>query len=374
MGDNGSMTDDSFRASFFSLWKEACANYLPRPADTPVSSAKLQRLVERMISFAVIELNRGDLCSFALLSAGMRSVVVRLDFAEASVILKHFRRKDSAVNSGGFEYLREKHGLVYLNATVPGSFPKLFFANDSLRLLGMECVSGLSIADLLDDGAPEALSAWIDFWGEFFNDSALVSETGRDFSARISAVDPLATSPGSLTSPRLALTGLERLRASCQIPGFEGEILDEADFAHLQEQVEGIVFPLNPADTMLSSGDFSPHNVLVAAENNGGSPAGRAIRGIDAEGSAVHHRYLPLAEMLLGFPSAPDYPDYQRNFSRQDWLNFAGSFYEKIFNRRAEEMFSDPTLEAALLTVRCILAEQKPELQVEFPVLRKPFD
>lgn len=105
MGDNGSMTDDSFRASFFSLWQEACANYLPRPADTPVSSAKLQRLVERMVSFAVIELDRGDLCSFALLSAGMRSVVVRLDFTEASVILKHFRRKDSAVNSGGFGYL-----------------------------------------------------------------------------------------------------------------------------------------------------------------------------------------------------------------------------------------------------------------------------
>ena len=53
---------------------------------------------------------------------------------------------------------------------------------------------------------------------------------------------------------------------------------------------------------MLSSGDFSPQNVLI------GSADGAQVRMVDAEGTCLHHRGFPFVEAMLGFPSSPEYP------------------------------------------------------------------
>ena len=56
---------------------------------------------------------------------------------------------------------------------------------------------------------------------------------------------------------------------------------------------------------MLSSGDFSPQNVLI------GSADGAQVRMVDAEGTCLHHRGFPFVEAMLGFPSSPEYPRYR---------------------------------------------------------------
>lgn len=99
-------------------------------------------------------------------------------------------------------------------------------------------------------------------------------------------------------------------------------------------------------------------------------------RGIDAEGSAIHHRYLPLAEMLLGFPSADDSGRYSRFVSSTWWLDSARTLYERAFGYPGSQMLTDPLLGATILTVQCVLAEQGQNISVPQTVtaLTTPFD
>ncbi len=355
MPDSRSAAGFSSRSVSFSpgeLVDSAISSYTVRPADSPVDTVKFRSLLAGMLSSLSQHLPSFTPVSLCLLSAGMRSVVLRVSSPDSSVILKHFRRRDSATNSGGFGYLREKHGLVALNSLVPGSYSSLLFSDDSARLLCLEDVAGTPLLALGStrfegqDGAlaASAVSAWICFWaGLLSSDSqGISSPVLADFSARIAAADPRAHSPGSLTSPALALKGLHRLAAD------EGVSEDSAEFAHWVAQVESVLSP-PPASLVLTSGDFSPHNLLTHR--------GR-VRGFDAEGTSLHHRFLPLAEFLLGFPSAPLYPAYTSHFSEKEWLAWAQDFYERISPTPVSNLLNDPQVNAAVLTVRAILAEQ----------------
>ncbi len=61
---------------------------------------------------------------------------------------------------------------------------------------------------------------------------------------------------------------------------------------------------------MLSSGDFSPHNVLYSPADMAPS-RGIGTRAFDTEGTCIHHRGFPFVEAMLGFPSSPQYPLYR---------------------------------------------------------------
>ncbi|SIL16264.1 phosphotransferase [Rothia sp. ND6WE1A] len=372
------MVHESLTDGFSSLCEKSCALYELQPGDSPVTTPKFRALLQMMVTLGATRLEAGALENIEILSAGMRSVVVRGDFERQSAILKYFRRKDSAVNSGGFGYLREKHGLICLNDTVPGSFSRLLFAEDSQRVLGIEYVPGRSLADYFLDSAQAqaALSSWIDFWTPFAQQNSSQTKGAIfDFAHRLAQADPAASTPGMIASPQMALKGLIKLVEQRKIPGRVGESLTPIELDQLQQQLKSIVFPPRSELTILSSGDFSPHNILITdLENPSGSNMGS--RGIDAEGSAIHHRYLPLAEMLLGFPSADDSGRYSRFVSSTWWLDSARTLYERAFGYPGSQMLTDPLLGATILTVQCVLAEQGQNISVPQTVtaLTTPFD
>ena len=371
------------------LCQLAISSYRPGPKESPVDTPKFRALLEVMVDFGARFLD-GELAHVKIYSAGMRSVVIRVaDFDDSfetgnpratgsAVVVKYFRRKDSACNSGGFGYLREKHGLVALNSLVPGSYSALLGFDDSARFLAVEQVAGFPLvlgmipyaagfgeagsADSGADGSGSVLSpagskiqdaavqqvlkAWVDFWVGIFTSPHQESAQNKFVSALASA-DSLAVSPGSLASPQLAFKGLEKL---CLAEGID---LDSADFRERTAQVESIIYP-EPEDTVLSSGDFSPANVLTDSLT---TP--QKVRGIDAEGSALHHWALAVAEFALGFPSCPWAPLDSDMVSSKTWQNQVTRFYRLVCPiHPTENPLDDARVGAAVLTVKCILAEQ----------------
>lgn len=343
-----------------SLLEHAIAVYSPHPTEQPVTSAAFGRLVRHLLEDGLRLLpasgSGGEITGVEILSAGMRSVVLRLglrDFAEPSVVLKYFRRKDSATNSGGFGYLREKHGLSALEQVAPGLYPRLLASDNTARLLILEDVTSsnptVSLGDLLlstgADAAPHrGLTAWVDTWASILRSPAQAAAQ-VSFSAELASADTRASAPGSLPSPQLAFRGLHLLAKR------QGVAVESAEFARMEQAVASIIYPV-PSERVLSSGDFSPANLLPQA-----APAS-GVRGIDAEGTCWHHWALPVAELLLGFPSWPEGPLPLALVASPTWQTKTQDFYQRIAPCPQATLDRDKQVAAATLTIQAILAEQ----------------
>ncbi|MEX3611144.1 hypothetical protein VVR12_08860 [Rothia sp. LK2588] len=340
-----------------SLLTDAVSAFIPAPADAPVATDAFGRLFRNILqAYDPHAENAGaprleEIRSVRILSAGMRSVVLRAHGPSSSVILKYFRRRDSAHNSGGFGYLREKHGLPALNGLLPGSYCALLFADDDARLLCLEDIDGVPLIGLSPRDDPRwtegALADWCDFWVEILNAHPTSDlDAVRHFTQSIARADPQARRPGALPSPRLAERGLRRWAAASGMAEYSPA------FSLLLDQLDQVTTP-PPELAVFSAGDFSPHNLLLCPQGG--------IRGIDAEGACVHHRLLPVAELFLGFPSAPGYPTYTLGFSATTWLEHTQNFYERVTPAPLADLREDARVRAAVLYTRAVLAEQRPE-------------
>lgn len=340
------------------LIEEAIAAYSPVPPQASADSAAMRRNLSRMLAWAKgLEQSGGrDLASVRILGTGMRSVVVRVNFeaadpaeaAEAlpsSLILKRYRRKDSTQNAGGFGYLRERYGLPALNEQVPGLFPRFYGADAELRVIALEDVSAgtaegeqYSVAHALTEGTEQQALDALNYYIEAYRSlgaSGIMGEAVEDYRLNLARADRKAQFPGAIASPGLAERGLKKLygvadEARTPEHGADSSLVsasaEHEDAPVLPAAVEELSFRfrrvLQPFFTkrppvpeqfklnrgrvyMLSSGDFSPQNVLI------GSADGSQVRMVDAEGTCLHHRGFPFVEAMLGFPSSPEYPRYR---------------------------------------------------------------
>ena len=337
------------------LIEEAIAAYSPVPPQASADSASMRQNLMQLLSWAhsLEQVAARTVERVQILGTGMRSVVVRVAYepvaepAESlptSIIVKRYRRKDSTVNAGGFGYLRERYGLEALNLQVPGLFPQLYGADPELRVLALEDVSAgtvegeqYSVAHALLEGTEQQALDALNYYIEAYRAlaaSGIMGEAVEDYRLNLARADRKAQFPGAIASPGLAERGLKKLYGvadEARSPEHDADSPDSSSAAHedapvLPVAVEELSFRfrrvLQPFFTkrppvpeqfklnrgkvyMLSSGDFSPQNVLI------GSADGAQVRMVDAEGTCLHHRGFPFVEAMLGFPSSPEYPRYR---------------------------------------------------------------
>ena len=337
------------------LIEEAIAAYSPVPPQASADSASMRQNLMQLLSWAhsLEQAAARPVERVQILGTGMRSVVVRVVYEPAaepakplptSIIVKRYRRKDSTVNAGGFGYLRERYGLEALNLQVPGLFPQLYGADPELRVLALEDVSAgtvegeqYSVAHALLEGTEQQALDALNYYIEAYRAlaaSGIMGEAVEDYRLNLARADRKAQFPGAIASPGLAERGLKKLYGvadEARSPEHDADNPASSSAAHedapvLPAAVEELSFRfrrvLQPFFTkrppvpeqfklnrgkvyMLSSGDFSPQNVLI------GSADGAQVRMVDAEGTCLHHRGFPFVEAMLGFPSSPEYPRYR---------------------------------------------------------------
>ncbi|WP_314644228.1 hemin ABC transporter substrate-binding protein [Rothia mucilaginosa] len=337
------------------LIEEAIAAYSPVPPQASADSASMRQNLMQLFSWAhsLEQVAARAVERVQILGTGMRSVVVRVVYEPAaepaeslptSIIVKRYRRKDSTVNAGGFGYLRERYGLEALNLQVPGLFPQLYGADPELRVLALEDVSAgtvegeqYSVAHALLEGTEQQALDALNYYIEAYRAlaaSGIMGEAVEDYRLNLARADRKAQFPGAIASPGLAERGLKKLYGvadEARSPEHDADGSASSPAAHedapvLPAAVEELSFRfrrvLQPFFTkrppvpeqfklnrgkvyMLSSGDFSPQNVLI------GSADGAQVRMVDAEGTCLHHRGFPFVEAMLGFPSSPEYPRYR---------------------------------------------------------------
>ena len=337
------------------LIEEAIAAYSPVPPQASADSASMRQNLMQLLSWAhsLEQVAARPVERVQILGTGMRSVVVRVAYEPAvesaeslptSIIVKRYRRKDSTVNAGGFGYLRERYGLEALNLQVPGLFPQLYGADPELRVLALEDVSAgtvegeqYSVAHALLEGTEQQALDALNYYIEAYRAlaaSGIMGEAVEDYRLNLARADRKAQFPGAIASPGLAERGLKKLYGvadEARSPEHDADNPASSSAAHedapvLPAAVEELSFRfrrvLQPFFTkrppvpeqfklnrgkvyMLSSGDFSPQNVLI------GSADGAQVRIVDAEGTCLHHRGFPFVEAMLSFPSSPEYPRYR---------------------------------------------------------------
>ena len=337
------------------LIEEAIAAYSPVPPQASADSASMRQNLMQLLSWAhsLEQVAARTVERVQILGTGMRSVVVRVAYEPAaesseslptSIIVKRYRRKDSTVNAGGFGYLRERYGLEALNLQVPGLFPQLYGADPELRVLALEDVSAgtvegeqYSVAHALLEGTEQQALDALNYYIEAYRclaASGIMGEAVEDYRLNLARADRKVQFPGAIASPGLAERGLKKLYGvadEARSPEQDADSPDSSPAAHedapvLPAAVEELSFRfrrvLQPFFTkrppvpeqfklnrgkvyMLSSGDFSPQNVLI------GSADGAQVRMVDAEGTCLHHRGFPFVEAMLSFPSSPEYPRYR---------------------------------------------------------------
>lgn len=337
------------------LIEEAIAAYSPVPPQASADSASMRQTLMQLLSWAhsLEQVSARTVERVQILGTGMRSVVVRVAYEPAaesskslptSIIVKRYRRKDSTVNAGGFGYLRERYGLEALNLQVPGLFPQLYGADPELRVLALEDVSAgtvegeqYSVAHALLEGTEQQALDALNYYIEAYRAlaaSGIMGEAVEDYRLNLARADRKAQFPGAIASPGLAERGLKKLYGvadEARSPEHDADSPASSSASHedapvLPAAVEELSFRfrrvLQPFFTkrppvpeqfklnrgrvyMLSSGDFSPQNVLI------GSADGAQVRMVDAEGTCLHHRGFPFVEAMLGFPSSPEYPRYR---------------------------------------------------------------
>ena len=344
------------------LIEEAIAAYSPVPPQASADSASMRQNLMQLLCWAhSLEQVAGRAVErVQILGTGMRSVVVRVAYEPAaesaqsfesaqslptSIIVKRYRRKDSTVNAGGFGYLRERYGLEALNQQVPGLFPQLYGADAELRVLALEDVSAgtvegeqYSVAHALLEGTEEQALDALNYYIEAYRSlaaSGIMGEAVEDYRLNLARADRKAQFPGAIASPGLAERGLKKLYGVADAARAPEQGADSSPVSTFAEHEDAPVLPaaveelsfrfrrvLQPFFTkrppvpeqfklnrgrvyMLSSGHFSPQNVLI------GSADGAQVRMVDAEGTCLHHRGFPFVEAMLGFPSSPEYPRYR---------------------------------------------------------------
>lgn len=337
------------------LIEEAIAAYSPVPPQASADSASMRQNLMQLLCWAhsLDQVAARAVERVQILGTGMRSVVVRVAYEPTaepagplptSIIVKRYRRKDSTVNAGGFGYLRERYGLEALNLQVPGLFPQLYGADPELRVLALEDVSAgtvegeqYSVAHALLEGTEQQALDALNYYIEAYRAlaaSGIMGEAVEDYRLNLARADRKAQFPGAIASPGLAERGLKKLYGvadEARSPEHDADSPDSSSAAHedapvLPAAVEELSFRfrrvLQPFFTkrppvpeqfklnrgkvyMLSSGDFSPQNVLI------GSADGAQVRMVDAEGTCLHHRGFPFVEAMLSFPSSPEYPRYR---------------------------------------------------------------
>ena len=337
------------------LIEEAIAAYSPVPPQASADSASMRQNLMQLLSWAhsLEQVAARPVERVQILGTGMRSVVVRVAYEPAaesseslptSIIVKRYRRKDSTVNAGGFGYLRERYGLEALNLQVPGLFPQLYGADPELRVLALEDVSAgtvegeqYSVAHALLEGTEQQALDALNYYIEAYRAlaaSGIMGEAVEDYRLNLARADRKAQFPGAIASPGLAERGLKKLYGvadEARTPEHDADSPASSSAAYedapvLPAAVEELSFRfrrvLQPFFTkrppvpeqfklnrgkvyMLSSGDFSPQNVLI------GSADGAQVRIVDAEGTCLHHRGFPFVEAMLSFPSSPEYPRYR---------------------------------------------------------------
>lgn len=338
------------------LIEEAIAAYSPVPPQASADSASMRQNLMQLLSWAhsLGQVAARTVERVQILGTGMRSVVVRVAYEPAaepaeslptSIIVKRYRRKDSTVNAGGFGYLRERYGLEALNQQVPGLFPQLYGADAELRVLALEDVSAgtvegeqYSVAHALLEGTEQQALDALNYYIEAYRSlaaSGIMGEAVEDYRLNLARADRKAQFPGAIASPGLAERGLKKLYGVSDEARAPEHGVDSSPISASAEHEDAPVLPaaveelsfrfrrvLQPFFTkrppvpeqfklnrgrvyMLSSGDFSPQNVLI------GSADGAQVRMVDAEGTCLHHRGFPFVEAMLGFPSSPEYPRYR---------------------------------------------------------------
>lgn len=378
------------------LIEEAIASYSPVPPQASADSASMRQNLMQLLSWAhsLEQVAARTVERVQILGTGMRSVVVRVVYeptaepAESlptSIIVKRYRRKDSTVNAGGFGYLRERYGLEALNLQVPGLFPRLYGADTELRVLALEDVSTgtvegeqYSVAHALLEGTEQQALDALNYYIEAYRSlaaSGIMGEAVEDYRLNLARADRKAQFPGAIASPGLAERGLKKLYGvadEARSPEHDADSPASSSAAHedapvLPAAVEELSFRfrrvLQPFFTkrppvpeqfklnrgkvyMLSSGDFSPQNVLI------GSADGAQVRMVDAEGTCLHHRGFPFVEAMLGFPSSPEYPRY-----RVDRKKALPALYSALFeDAPLDEHLAEDLAVCAAVTV-CALLE-----------------
>ncbi|WP_314929073.1 hemin ABC transporter substrate-binding protein [Rothia mucilaginosa] len=378
------------------LIEEAIAAYSPVPPQASADSASMRQNLMQLLSWAhsLEQVAARTVERVQILGTGMRSVVVRVAYEPAaepadslptSIIVKRYRRKDSTVNAGGFGYLRERYGLEALNLQVPGLFPRLYGADAELRVLALEDVSAgtvegeqYSVAHALLEGTEQQALDALNYYIEAYRSlaaSGIMGEAVEDYRLNLARADRKAQFPGAIASPGLAERGLKKLYGvadEARSPEHDADSPASSSAAHedalvLPAAVEELSFRfrrvLQPFFTkrppvpeqfklnrgrvyMLSSGDFSPQNVLI------GSADGAQVRMVDAEGTCLHHRGFPFVEAMLGFPSSPEYPRY-----RVDRKQALPALYSALFeDAPLDEHLAEDLAVCAAVTV-CALLE-----------------
>ena len=378
------------------LIEEAIAAYSPVPPQASADSASMRQNLMQLLSWAhsLEQVAARAVEHVQILGTGMRSVVVRVAYEPAaepadslptSIIVKRYRRKDSTVNAGGFGYLRERYGLEALNLQVPGLFPQLYGADSELRVLALEDVSAgtvegeqYSVAHALLEGTEQQALDALNYYIEAYRSlaaSGIMGEAVEDYRLNLARADRKAQFPGAIASPGLAERGLKKLYGvadEARSPEHDADSPASSSAAHedalvLPAAVEELSFRfrrvLQPFFTkrppvpeqfklnrgrvyMLSSGDFSPQNVLI------GSADGAQVRMVDAEGTCLHHRGFPFVEAMLGFPSSPEYPRY-----RVDRKQALPALYSALFeDAPLDEHLAEDLAVCAAVTV-CALLE-----------------
>lgn len=378
------------------LIEEAIAVYSPVPPQASADSASMRQNLMQLLSWAhsLEQVAARAVERVQILGTGMRSVVVRVAYEPAaepaeslptSIIVKRYRRKDSTVNAGGFGYLRERYGLEALNLQVPGLFPQLYGADPELRVLALEDVSAgtvegeqYSIAHALLEGTEQQALDALNYYIEAYRclaASGIMGEAVEDYRLNLARADRKAQFPGAIASPGLAERSLKKLYGvadEARSPEHDADSPASSSAAHedtpvLPAAVEELSFRfrrvLQPFFTkrppvpeqfklnrgkvyMLSSGDFSPQNVLI------GSADGAQVRMVDAEGTCLHHRGFPFVEAMLGFPSSPEYPRY-----RVDRKKTLPALYSALFeNAPLDEHLAEDLAVCTAVTV-CALLE-----------------
>lgn len=379
------------------LIEEAIAAYSPVPPQASADSASMRQNLMQMLSWAhsLEQVAARTVERVQILGTGMRSVVVRVAYEPAaesteslpaSIIVKRYRRKDSTVNAGGFGYLRERYGLEALNLQVPDLFPQLYGADPELRVLALEDVSAgtaegeqYSVAHALLEGTEQQALDALNYYTEAYRSlaaSGIMGEAVEDYRLNLARADRKAQFPGAIASPGLAERGLKKLYGvadEARSPEHDADSSpDSSPAAHedapaLPAAVEELSFRfrrvVQPFFTkrppvpeqfklnrgrvyMLSSGDFSPQNVLI------GPAEDAPVRIVDAEGTCLHHRGFPFVEAMLGFPSSPEYPRY-----RVDRQRALPALYSALFDDAPLEAHLAEDLAVCTAVTVCVLVE-----------------
>ncbi len=335
-----SLNDSPHHELLNALVEEAIAAYTPVPPQASADSTAMRRTLHEMLAWAQTLDQAGERPAerLQILGTGMRSIVVRVEFNAApnlptSMIMKRYRCKDSTQNAGGLGYLRERYGLLALNKQVPGLFPTFYGADTELRVIAIEDVSAgtadgeqYSVAHALLEGSEEQALQAMGYYVQAYSSMAragIMGEAVETYRTNLARADRKAQYPGAIASPALAERGLKRIYG-VEEPT-EAEDTGEKERPRVHPVVEELTFRfrrvVHPFFTkrppipeqfklnrgrvyMLSSGDFSPQNMLIGGED-------AQVRIVDAEGTCLHHRGFPFVEAMLGFPSSPEYPRYR---------------------------------------------------------------